>query len=314
MFDDFDYESPQYELRRRFAADFYRRQQPKYETALGHAASVDFTRQWREWREYREAINQQARTQREFDKSAFAFCDEWLRKWTPEKIEQVTSGEPEVPPTPEDEVARLSAAWGVDAERISEVIRKGTKKSIPYRLRKRSWTYDNLLKKRAYQGTQKDDDAVQDAWVALLTNSNGTIDGRDAHIAGINAGRDNGRQDAKLIPISQMNSDDPDAPEATLDSVRVFDTELDYQNTDEYQMDLAQDAVRRVIINQFKQESPDDYCFIVDYLSRVEREPRFRGGRIVLVSKRGSKTTPAERKRAHDILLRLKQWESSEKW
>ena len=304
-------------MRQAFAANFFRRQIAKYEQHLGSSAITAFTR-W--WNSRVDSFRLFTESQREFDGQAFEACDRWLERWVKQQVKTIATGKIETPSSPDQEVSRIRASWGIsnsDAKNISKVIRQGVKKSIPFRLRKTTWAWDSLLEKRAYQGTQKEDDAIQTAWVTLLTKSRGSkIDGRDAHIAGINAGRDNGREDAKLMPISQMGNDGPDEPEVTLDGVRKFLTEDEDAKTDEGKVEAIQaalqDSVRRTILCQFKGERPDDYAFIVDYFSRVERDVKFRGGHMISVPKRGAKTTPEERKRAHDILKRLRKWEMLE--
>jgi hypothetical protein len=317
MFDDSDqYESPPYEQQRRFAANFYRMILPKYESALGRAAVVNFTREWREWRTYRTVTNQFAQTQREFNVEAQAACDRWLNRWTQKKTKQIIDGEPEAAPTPQDDVEKLQSAWGIDskkAKRISENIRRGVKRYVPeLRNKDVDWTGKSLLVPGVI--SPRESDAVQDAWVALLTKSDNVRDG-DAYSAGGSAGRKLARKDAHLVPISQLQSTDPDAPETTLDSVQKFSTEEDYQRTDEGWIEKEaaadQDTLRLAILNQFRQDYPEDHAFIVDYLERDEREVRFRSGHIVSFSKRGAKVTPEERQRARRILSWLQQREKS---
>ena len=315
MFDDLEYESPRHELQRKFAANLYRTLLPKYEAALGHAAVVNFTRWWCQWRTYRTITNQFARTQREFNIEAQSAVDGWLNTWVRDTTQKIIDGEPEVAPTPEDDVERIKSAWGVDeAVKISEVIRKGIKKYVP-ELRNKDATYTGKSLLFPTVISPGESNAVQDAWVKLLTKSKDTINGPEAFSAGGSAGREIVRKDARIIPISQLQSADPDAPETTLNGVQKFLTEEDYQRDVDYQSEkedaAEQDAIRLAILNQFRKDQPEDYAFVVAYLTRVEREPRFRGGRIISVSKRGAKATPDERKRAHNILSGLQKWEQS---
>jgi ketosteroid isomerase-like protein len=317
MFDDPDqYESPLYEQQRRFASSFYRKILPKYEAALGHVAAVNFTRWWREWRTYRTVTNQFARTQREFNIEAQAASDGWLNVWAQDTTQKIIDGEPEAAPTPQDDVEKLQSAWGIDAKkakRFSETIRRGVKRYVPeLRNKDVDWTGKSLL----FSGVVSpgESDAIQDAWVALLTKSDTVRDG-DAYSAGGSAGRKIVRKGARIVSISQLQSTDPDAPETTLDSVQKFLTEEDYAKDVDAESEkddaATQDAVRLAILNQFKQESPDDYAFIVDYLIRDERVPRFRNGHIISIAARGAKVTPEEQKRARGILSNLRKQEAS---
>lgn len=98
------------ETQRAFAANFFRRQIVRYETQLGLDAAVRFTR-W--WKNYAHTIALFAETQQEFDGEAFSSCDDWLSRWVQRQAKLIIAGEKETAPSPEDEVARIRASWGV---------------------------------------------------------------------------------------------------------------------------------------------------------------------------------------------------------
>lgn len=107
-------------IRRGFAKEFFRQQAAQYEAQLGSDAAVPFTR-W--WTEYGASIAPFAETQSEFDKEAYRHCDKWLSRWARRQLKAIASGQPptKVPPTLDDEVKRLSAAWGVTKNQILRV-------------------------------------------------------------------------------------------------------------------------------------------------------------------------------------------------
>jgi acetyl-CoA carboxylase alpha subunit len=72
----------------------------------------------------------------------------------------------------------------------------------------------------------------------------------------------------------------------------------------------VQDDTRRKILRQFRDDRPDDYRFIVDYVSRLGGEVRFRRGILTPISKRGAGFTQQERNRAKAIIDRLRSIEA----
>ena len=301
-------------MRQAFAANFFRRQIAKYEQHLGSSAIAAFTR-W--WNSRVDSFRLFTESQREFDGQAFDACDRWLERWVKQQAKAIATGKIETSPSPDQEVSRIRASWGIsnsDAKNISKVIRQGVKKFVPA-LRNKSAMYTGKSLLFPTVISPGESDAVQDAWVALLTKSeSGTTKGA-AYSAGGSAGRKIVRKDARFIPISQLQSANLET-EVTLDDVQKIATDEDYQKSNESKVETilgeARDAIRRAILSQFCHDTPEDYDFIVDYLKRVDRDVVLRHGRRVSVSKRGAKTTPEERKRAHDIMKKLRKWEISE--
>lgn len=309
-----------YSLKRQmFAANFFRRQVARYKEYLESAAIREFTK-W--WAGCSKGFNLFASTQQEFDGQAFAACDAWLLRRTQRQVKSIAAGVP-APPQSEkekeqDEVTRIKAKWGIsttDAKRISKVIKQGVRRFVPELRNKVTWESTSLLFDNETISSGESD-AIQDAWVKLLGSEDDSVDDGAAYSAGGSAGRKKVRADKRFIPISQLQSADPKAPEVTLDGVQKFFTDEDYRHTDESKVEAMhghmQDDVRLAILTQFRNEAHEDYVFVVDYLDRVKREVIFRGGRRVSISKRGAKTTPQERKRASNILKRLRKWETLE--
>ena len=305
-------------LRQAFAASFFRRQLARYKESLPSAVK-DFTKWWNGCINGFSLFNE---TQQEFDRQSFAACDVWLERWIKQQAQAMATGKIETPPQDkqEQEVARIRASWGIstaDAKRISKTIRQGVKKFVP-ELRNKSvtWAGTSLLFPTGTVISSGESDAIQDAWVKLLTGSTDGVNGPAAHSAGGTAARQMVREEAHLTPISQLQTADPEAPEVTLDGVQKGLTDEDYRHTDESKVESAlgavQDAIRLAILAQFRGEAPDDYDFIVSYLDRVERVVLFRGGRRVSISKRGAKPSPEERTRAKDIMKKLRRWEEME--
>jgi hypothetical protein len=304
-------------MRQAFAANFFRRQVARYEQYLEPAALTGFTC-W--WNKHIDGFRLFTESQHDFDGQAFSACDRWLERWVKRRTKAILTGEVEKSPTSsqDDEVSRLKAKWGIsnlEAKKISTAIRKGVKEFVPeLRNKSMTWTGKSLLFPTVISPGESD--AVQDAWVKLLTASTDGINGPDAFSAGGSAGRRLVRKDFRFVPISQLENADPGAQEVTLDGVRKAWLDEEYQSSDESKTETAlgemQDAVRLAILSQFRHERPDDHAFVVDYLDRVKREVIFRGGRRVSISKRGAKTTPEERKRAHDILKGLRKREYEE--
>lgn len=99
------------ETQRAFAANFLRRQLPRYEAELGQDAARSFIRWWTASSPY---IGLAAETQREFDGAAHYSCDFWLNGWAQRKTRRIVTGEgAEAAPSPDDEAAQLRAKWGV---------------------------------------------------------------------------------------------------------------------------------------------------------------------------------------------------------
>jgi hypothetical protein len=306
-----------YSIRRQaYAASFFRRQVAKYEQHLEPSAVSTFTC-W--WNKGIDGFRLFTESQQDFDGQAFAACDRWLERWTKRRTKAILTGKIETASQSQDEqeVSRIRASWGIStlaAKRISTAIRQGVTKFVP-ELRNKSpeWTRKSLLFPEV--SSSGESDAIQDAWVKLLTEAK-DISGPAARSAGGTAGRQMARKDEHFIPLSQLQNSAPGAPEITFDSLRTAWTAEDYQRSDESRTETAlgemQDDVRLAILAQFRGDNPEDHAFIVDYLKRTEREVIFRRGRRISVSRRGANTTPEERKRAHDILKGLRKWEELE--
>ncbi|MFZ3277989.1 MAG: hypothetical protein WA182_13895 [Candidatus Sulfotelmatobacter sp.] len=103
---------------RAFSSSFFRRMVPNYQTQLGPDAAKNFTR-W--WTSNCPFIGVASSTQREFDGAAHDACNFWLTRWTQRKMKQVLAGEPEAPPTENDEVSKIRASWGVTKNQVLRI-------------------------------------------------------------------------------------------------------------------------------------------------------------------------------------------------
>lgn len=197
-------------------------------------------------------------------------------------------------------------------------VKAGLKRSVPARLRSDKFLgYDTNGRERK-STTGIADDATQDAWTRLFNAEH--VDARTANNAGRSAGRDEVRKRLREVPVSQLNLPDADsedpAPLDERDSLLPWDkvdqSDKSRSNLDEQVWAFlrdGQDDLRRSILVQFRQEHPDDYDFIVRYVSRLGVDVVFRWGMICPLSKRGAKFTQQERNRAKAILDRLRRTE-----
>ena len=200
-------------------------------------------------------------------------------------------------------------------------VKTGLKRSIPARLRSDSFLgYDRTGRERK-STTGVVDDATQDVWTRLFADAE--VNGRTANNAGRSAGRDEVRKRLREVPVSQLDLQDADSGDANLSAYgierdktqpwdRLDQSDLFRASLDERIWTFlrdGQDGLRRGVLNKFRQDAPDDYDFIVKYVSRLGVEVVFRKGRIVPLSKRGTKFTRQERNRAKAILDRLRQSE-----
>jgi hypothetical protein len=192
-------------------------------------------------------------------------------------------------------------------QRHTSAVKAGLKRSIPARLRSESKSTTGIV-----------DDATQDAWTRLFRDVD--VDARTANNAGRSAGRDEVRKRLREVPVSQLNLPDADsedpAPPEERDGLFPWDkvdpSDRSRSNLDEQVWAFlrdGQDDLRRNILNEFRRDAPDDYDFIVEYVSRLRVDVVFRRGRVVPLSKRGARLTQQERNRAKAILDRLRRTE-----
>lgn len=171
-----------------------------------------------------------------------------------------------------------------------------------------------VIPSTVWKSTGKHDDATQDAWVRLLEEK--AFDPKSAYLAGMRAGTDVLRKGSHEVVNSQVEMSEGSDDFLTTTADRVDPSDAYRRNLDGWvgtHIDEEQDRLRRVLLQQFRTDQPEDYAFLIGYVARVGRgQVRFRKGRLVSVSRRGAHFTVEERKRAHDIILRLRRLESSE--
>jgi hypothetical protein len=155
------------------------------------------------------------------------------------------------------------------------------------------------------QGTQKSlspqrrhlqCDAIQQAWVSLLES--GADGGRAANIAGRNAGHDIGRTELRYVSVERDDEadEDDDALPAPWDAIDESDRYRSWSaEVEQFLRDYRED-IRRTILNKLRDERPDDYAFLVDYIER----------------RWGSRFTRQQRDRAKSIIDRLRRQEQRE--
>ena len=192
-------------------------------------------------------------------------------------------------------------------QRHASAVKAGLKRSVPARLRSESKSTTGIA-----------DDAMEDAWTRLFRDTD--VDARTANNAGRSAGRDEVRKRLREVPVSQLNLPDADsedpAPSDERDGLLPWDkvdpSDRSRSNLDEQVWTFlrdGQDGLRRSILDDFRRDAPDDYDFIVRYVSRLGVEVVFRRGMIRPLSKRGARPTQQERNRAKVILDRLRRTE-----
>jgi hypothetical protein len=197
-----------------------------------------------------------------------------------------------------DTVARIHLA---DAARLESVvaelrpaIRGGSKVSIPAKLRSDKFLGYDRQGREKFSTTGLKDDAEQDAWVRVLEA--GKSDGRSAYIAGMSAGRDAFRDNAKHVPVSQMvlPEDETEAPiEPWEQSIDILSNDFDRQVW--RLLREVEDDNRRKALLDFWDESPEDVQFLFSYLARRRHRKR--------------PAPQPERDRATNILKKLRQME-----
>jgi hypothetical protein len=320
-----------------FALQFMLAQQSKLTAQFGEDIASRFAKYWTANSRY---LPPSSGTFREYSMQALDVLDHWIDQYVHAPMRAIATAEAarqreatyvaekDEAQQKEDDVKALAAAWGVDkVESTSRAIKSGTYRSVPAKLRRVNWEWDSLFQKDMPQSTQIQDDACQEAWVKLLQSS--TFNGKSANIAGRNAGNaqvkgvgyDAMKGVLKYVPISQMETDatgSESSPEdEQCDPTPHWDKPsdgTDGQTTPERErirrlLADQQDEHRRQILRQFQDERPDDFAFIKSYVSRIGTDVRFRRGSIVPISKRGAGFTPAERKRAFQIISRLRRLE-----
>lgn len=200
-----------------------------------------------------------------------------------------------------DDLARAN----LTSEYLRPAIRGGLKRSIPANMRSRRIVETSTS--QHISETQIQNDAEQDAWVRLLEA--GTMDPKSAYTAAITAGHEGVRSVTRELPMSQLNlheSDDPDDPEDTqeLDGPAPWDGDKFDSAITRILCEMQEDR-RKDLLRQFREEHPEDYEFIVNYVDRTK--VKFRKGRIVPVMTRGARISQADRNRAKDILAKLRR-------
>lgn len=213
-------------------------------------------------------------------------------------------------------VAETIARNAQIVEGNTPAVNAGLKHSIPARLRSDKFLGYDRQGREKVSTTGLKEDAVQSTWVRLFQAKE--VDGRVSNNAGRSSGRDIVRKQLREVPVSQLDLPDADpddaAPADERDKVMPWDR-VDLSRPNDLDdavrrfLQNGQDDLRRRILSEFRDERPDDYDFIVNYVSRLGLTVRFRRGYIVPVSKRGAGFTQADRNRAKAIIDRLRRIE-----
>jgi hypothetical protein len=182
---------------------------------------------------------------------------------------------------------------------IDKILRTGAAFRVPAHLRHDKFLGYTNTGREKISSTGLVEDAKQNAWLKLIEIENGNKSPEPAALntLGQNEGRDAVREQRKYVPLPQP-PDDESAPVAPWDELDPSDTYRANLNLEiERLFRNIKTASQEQIMRQFREESPDDYAFLVNYMAQ-----RWK-----------SRFTRAEQNRAGAIVKKLRRREAAEK-